>query len=383
MRNFFVGLLIIFLIAPIMMAFPVEAAYNDFTADSNITVTGVTGDGLTADYVIITGSTAESWSFNGGVFTVTVAVGSSFNIITSNTSVIATNYTINGYTNCADNSVPGSSMVTLSGTGTFTVAPKSTNCSGGSGSTPPPSGGGGGGGGTPAQTPTTPTTPTPTTPTPETTPTTATPTVGEPAKDAQGNVTLGQMSSDASIVATGDVTQIINQMGVSRNLTNENKYNQDVVAKITGSGTASSAVKNSLINFVTYGTPATKTLGAGERGGVVNSFQAAFGKLPSGQTDWNDIIKIANGRWPGQTNSSAESKAKINFKNVYLREANMANANDNAAITVMTYGLRPAARNMNSEKTAIKSFKAIYGYNPVKATAWDVVRAIAYSGAKR
>ena len=49
----------------------------------------------------------------------------------------------------------------------------------------------------------------------------------------------------------------------------------------------------------------------------------------------------------------------------------------------MAYGLRPAARNLNSEKAGIKNFKAIFGYNPVKATAWDAVRAIAYSGAKR
>jgi len=45
--------------------------------------------------------------------------------------------------------------------------------------------------------------------------------------------------------------------------------------------------------------------------------------------------------------------------------------------------LRPSDRNLNSEKTAIKTFKAIYGYNPSTASAWDIVRAIAYSGATR
>jgi hypothetical protein len=61
----------------------------------------------------------------------------------------------------------------------------------------------------------------------------------------------------------------------------------------------------------------------------------------------------------------------------------MKNSNDNAAVTIMAYGLRPANRNTESEKTAIKSFKYIYGKNPVSAMEWDVVRAIAYSGAKR
>jgi len=94
-------------------------------------------------------------------------------------------------------------------------------------------------------------------------------------------------------------------------------------------------------------------------------------------------MKIANGRWPGQTSTTAETKANINFKLVYLRDADRTNPHDDAAITVMTYGLRPANRNLDSEKTAIKTFEAIFGYSPEKATAWDVVRAIAYSGAVR
>ena len=49
----------------------------------------------------------------------------------------------------------------------------------------------------------------------------------------------------------------------------------------------------------------------------------------------------------------------------------------------MAYGLRTATRNLNSEKAAIKSFKAIFGKAPTTASDWDAVRAIAYSGAKR
>jgi hypothetical protein len=61
----------------------------------------------------------------------------------------------------------------------------------------------------------------------------------------------------------------------------------------------------------------------------------------------------------------------------------MKQANDNAAVTVMAYGLRPASRNTNSEKVAINSFKYIYKKTPTSAQDWDIVRAIAYSGAKR
>lgn len=49
----------------------------------------------------------------------------------------------------------------------------------------------------------------------------------------------------------------------------------------------------------------------------------------------------------------------------------------------MAYGLRPANRNMNSERNAIRIFKNIFKYNPKTAIDWDTVRAIAYSGAVR
>jgi hypothetical protein len=61
----------------------------------------------------------------------------------------------------------------------------------------------------------------------------------------------------------------------------------------------------------------------------------------------------------------------------------MAKANDNAAVTIMAYGLRNTVRNTDSEKASIKTFNAIYKKTPVSAIDWDIVRAIAYSGAKR
>jgi VCBS repeat-containing protein len=141
--------------------------------------------------------------------------------------------------------------------------------------------------------------------------------------------------------------------------------------------------KMSVAYFIKFGTKTTKRLGAGERAGVINSYRSAFGKLPSTVKDWQDVIKIANGRWPEEKSAEAEEKAKAEFKKVYLRDADMENPNDNAAVTIMSYGLRPALRNMSSEANAIKTFKAIYKKDPKSATDWDIVRAIAYSGAKR
>ena len=135
--------------------------------------------------------------------------------------------------------------------------------------------------------------------------------------------------------------------------------------------------------FIHTGTPTTRILGAGERGGTVASFRSAFGYLPETLADWQDVLKIGNGRWPKKQSLPAENAAKIQFEKIYLREPNMKQANDNAAVTVMAYGLRPALRNTNSEKVAIKAFKYYYNIYPTSAQNWDIVRAIAYSGAKR
>ena len=95
------------------------------------------------------------------------------------------------------------------------------------------------------------------------------------------------------------------------------------------------------------------------------------------------MIKIANGRWPSERNAAAEAQAKLEFKKVYARSAVMTNNIDENAIMIIAYGLLPLNRNLNSEKTAIKTFEWVYRHPPINALAWNVVRAIAYSGATR
>lgn len=168
-----------------------------------------------------------------------------------------------------------------------------------------------------------------------------------------------------------------------------NKIEAEIYNKINNQTTAEDRQKLVLRNkysiamFINQGTRTTRILGAGERAGIIDSFRAAFGKLPKTESDWQNVIKIGNGRWPSETNIEAEDRAKIQFKKVYQRDAVMTNTHDNAAITIMAYGLRPANRNLASEKAGIKTFKAIYGYNPTNAIDWNIARAISYSGAVR
>ncbi|MEI7451627.1 MAG: hypothetical protein WCK37_00310 [Candidatus Falkowbacteria bacterium] len=77
--------------------------------------------------------------------------------------------------------------------------------------------------------------------------------------------------------------------------------------------------------------------------------------------------------------------AKQQFQKIYLRSFNSLNSNDGVAIKIMTYGLKSVGikRNLKSEAAAIKTFKNIYKYLPKSSSDWNIVAAIAYSGAKR
>jgi len=239
---------------------------------------------------------------------------------------------------------------------------------------------------------TTPTTTTIPTPTPDTTPTNPTlpptpPTITPQVlgvKISAAEVQLNQILTDSAAIWTENIDTILNNAGGSRNQNSEKTISDKYLSNLThNEKNFLSADANRLDWFITYGTVGTKILGVGERAGVLNSYKAAFGKLPKTESQWQDAIKIANGRWPSVKNAMAETKAKASFKKIYAREAKMDNANDNAAVTVMAYGLRPSARNLNSEKAAILAFKYFIKRAPVSAVDWDMVRAIAYSGAKR
>jgi uncharacterized protein (TIGR03790 family) len=155
-------------------------------------------------------------------------------------------------------------------------------------------------------------------------------------------------------------------------------------SNITGvDNKATTETKDLVIDFIFYGTPSTKILGEGERAGVVNSYLQVHEKLPNLQTDWQDILKIANGRWPSQRLAVAETKSATFFKKVYGRQPNLKNNIDENAVMVMTYGLIPAKRNLQSEAVAIKAYKFIYKKAPKDSLSWNIVRAIAYSGAAR
>ncbi len=192
------------------------------------------------------------------------------------------------------------------------------------------------------------------------------------------------IASDAAEIIKANVNALLGKLGFERDLAKETSSAKKYVrALIKDTADLENKHVNAITNFVTYGSETTLKLGAGERAGVLGSYKDAFNKLPKTQEEWDDVIKIANGRWPGEKSDTALEQAKTEFVKVYKRTADMNDSHDNAAVTVIAYGLRPINRNLDSERAAIKIFKGVYGHNPISALAWDIVRAIAYSGAKR
>jgi len=199
-----------------------------------------------------------------------------------------------------------------------------------------------------------------------------------------GQEEVSQKLTEAEILAKGDAKTLAASVFAKRVIAKENAaYNQYVKNLVKGVKNLTNLNIYAYTNFIAYGSESAFKLGAGERVGVLNSYKAAFGKLPVTVRDWQDIINIATGHWTSERNTIAENKAKITFRAVYRREADLTNKYDEAAINILAYGILPSERNLASEQAAIRTFKAVFKKNPLTATEWNTVRAIAYSGAKR
>ncbi|MBU0636807.1 MAG: PKD domain-containing protein [Patescibacteria group bacterium] len=198
---------------------------------------------------------------------------------------------------------------------------------------------------------------------------------------------ITQINNSAGRLHGNELNEILKELKQLRNKIKEQeseiKYLRNLTKGIKG---LVQSAKDAINNFITYGVDDnTQKLGAGERAAVISSYKSAFGKLPETESELSDAIKIANGRFPSITNDKAEKKAKNQFIKIYKRIADINNANDSAAIKVMAYGLKQKAenRNLNSEKSGIKTFDAIYGRAPKSTEDWNTMQAITYSGAKK
>lgn len=186
---------------------------------------------------------------------------------------------------------------------------------------------------------------------------------------------------EAMVISTGDSASIREFLQINRNKGAEERA-ISLVQKVFKSKVQlnQSPQTYALVNFIAYGGPSTRHLGFGERVGVVDSFVAAYGKMPVDAPDWETILSIANGTSPAKRSPQAEWRAEQSFKAVYRRAANLSKKEERQAVDVMAYGLRAGRRNMKAEQQALVKYRKVYNKVPVSAEQWDILRAIAYFG---
>lgn len=197
---------------------------------------------------------------------------------------------------------------------------------------------------------------------------------------ASGDAVLTSIANESAMIYGGNVTTITSAVGAARSTasekTNLTKY---VNALVKGLKMTTAAINN--INyFITYGTPTTKKIGAAERASILSSYLLAYKKLPVTSAQWLDLLKISQGYFPTAVSTAVETQAKKEFVKVYKRAAVLTNSPDLSAIKMIAYGVRTVNRNTKSEQTATVKFRSVYDHAPVNPLAWNIVRAIAYSG---
>jgi hypothetical protein len=206
-------------------------------------------------------------------------------------------------------------------------------------------------------------------------------------KECSEDSSIADMKNKAYNIANNRFDDVLKELAELRNLVKEQQIKIEFLTRLKNNLEAiTSKVEGMLNNFIAYGVDDnTKKIGERERAAVLFSYKDAFKKLPENEEDMADVIKIANGRWPDKRNKDAEEEAGKHFKKIYKKVPDMKNSSDNAAITVMAYGLRQKAenRNLDSERQGIKIFMDIYGYHPNSTEDWNVMQAITYSGSKR
>jgi hypothetical protein len=191
-----------------------------------------------------------------------------------------------------------------------------------------------------------------------------------------------KIADEAKILIKGKIADVLSLIKAKRNLALEKKVEKDQLAKIIGKSKPTTAVKESLKNFITYGTPQTVKLGLSERAGVLQNFQSAFNRLPKTEKDWLAVLQISTGQAPSIKSKIAETNAEKLFKKVFGRAAVSSESADKTAIAMLAYGVRPK-RDLKKEVSALQTFRKTFKKAPSTAEDWNAVRAIAYAGVKK
>jgi hypothetical protein len=194
---------------------------------------------------------------------------------------------------------------------------------------------------------------------------------------AETLLTCAEQYPDAALI-TGELEALLAAYGFTRDAGREQNLTS-VVSKIVPASVVLTQ-QQIISNFVVYGIQALVHLGAGERAGIVASFNLLYGHMPQNECDWQNVIRIGQGVMPVVLSPERETTVLTAFEEIYNRPADRTVTQDNITVLIMSYGLRPDVRSLSAEIQANGMFRSVFGHFPQNTGEWDIMRGIAYGG---
>ncbi len=138
---------------------------------------------------------------------------------------------------------------------------------------------------------------------------------------------------------------------------------------------------STLAEFLRDGTtPASRSLGRGEREAIVRDMQEVLG-VPVDRLLVSDLELVAGGMIPRTRNLAYERsiapRALATFRTMFGHAPNFRNANENLAWNTLMYRIR-FPRDLSSERQGILAFRRSFRVTPQSPFQWAAVRVLAY-----
>jgi hypothetical protein len=135
-----------------------------------------------------------------------------------------------------------------------------------------------------------------------------------------------------------------------------------------------------VINFLAYGsTDKTQAMPSVARKGLLDDYKAVYNRLPSSNSDWQNLAKVADGTTPSRVLSN-EVVAIREFTKIFKSAVNFSNPAHEQFVHMLAYRLRPESRDLSKEQAGLGKYLSTYRANPSNGWAWSVLRSISYSG---
>ncbi|PIR94591.1 hypothetical protein COT97_00365 [Candidatus Falkowbacteria bacterium CG10_big_fil_rev_8_21_14_0_10_39_11] len=116
-----------------------------------------------------------------------------------------------------------------------------------------------------------------------------------------------------------------------------------------------------------------------DRVGLLNDYYNTNHDLPRNESDWVNIVRMADGLIPNEKVVESERRAIEQFVRIYKRSVDFSNKSDEKFVHMLAYGLRVQDRDLQQEQKTLTLYVSVFERLPDSSYHWSVLRAMAYS----